>query len=108
MLPPIFKCRAIDAWSMPMRLPSAWTTLETALTIPVNIHVSSYQEVGAEPGRIELAQSDSLGKVLDSGSPKRTRRFATPDETWRDIRVDLVHQAFRDKRCVNRAAPLYQ
>ena len=35
---------------------SAATTLLTALTIPVNIHVSGDQEVGSEPGRVQLAE----------------------------------------------------
>src|SRR5712671_107233 len=93
---------------MPMRLPSASTTLATALTIPVNIHIPRNQYVAAQPDRIQLAQRNCLRQPLDACSSKWTGRVAAADQSRRHIRVHLVDQTLREKRCVDRAATLDQ
>src|ERR1700704_4260308 len=93
---------------MPRRLPSASTTLETALTIPVNIYVPRDQQIVAKPGRIELAKDDCFGQVLDAGAAEGTGRFAPSDEPRRDVSVNLVHQALREEACVHLAAAFHQ
>ena len=50
-----------------MRLPSALTTLATALTIPVNIYITREQQIVAKANIVKLAKVNGFGQVLDSG-----------------------------------------
>src|SRR5882672_8015410 len=95
MLPPTFKRRATPAWSMARRLPSDSTTLATALTIPVNIHVPRDQQIGSERCHIQPAKRDRFGQALDAGSSQRSRRSSPADELGGDVSVDFVDQTTR-------------
>src|SRR5690349_8928183 len=87
---PTFRCFVIQAWSMPIRSPRTSTTLEVALTIPVNI--SADQEIIAEPGHIHLVQRLCAVEPLDAETAQRAGRVMAADEPGSDVCVDLVDQ----------------
>src|SRR5947209_10814336 len=97
-LEPIFRRRAVAAFSIPRRLGSTATTLPTPLTIPVNI--SADHEIIAESSKVEIAQADCVFQVLDPTPADRPDRLATADYLRCDVCVDLVDEAFGKKRCV--------
>src|SRR6267154_5483505 len=89
---------------MPIR--SALTTFATALTIPVNIHVSSEEQVVAKADVIEIAEVRGLSQVFHAVSAQGSGRVAAADQTGRDIGVDLVDEALCKERCMYLAAAL--
>src|SRR5579859_1788439 len=86
---------------MPILPFSAETTFEVALTIPVNIHVPTDQEVAAELLDLGVAELDDVGEVLDPLAADRARRVAAADQDRRHIRIHLVDQAVLDKGSVH-------
>src|ERR1700730_6012140 len=93
---------------MPTRLPSASTTFETALTIPVNIHIPRDQEIGAEPYRIQLAKWDRINQTLNTGASDGPRPLAPADESRRHVGVDFVYQPIRKEGSVYLAPAFHQ
>src|SRR5260370_4375274 len=86
---------------MPRRLASARTTSETALTIPVNIHISGDQEIVAQSDKVQLVKVGGSGKVVDSFARQGTRRFAAADQARCEICVHLVDQGLCEERGVD-------
>src|SRR6185312_1330090 len=93
---------------MARRPRSASTTLETALTIPVNIHVCRDHEVATEAGGLEVVELDRQTEALDARAADGARRAAAPDHDWGEEGVDLVHQPLVEERRVDLAAPFHQ
>ena len=91
---------------MPIRPFSVDTTFEVALTIPVNIHVPTDQEVAAEGFHLGVAELEGVGQVLDPMAADRAWRIAAADQDRRHIGVHLVDQPVRDKGCVHLTSAL--
>src|ERR1700730_14739214 len=91
---------------MPIRLRSALTTFATALTIPVNIYVSSEQEIVAQADVVQVAELRGVGQVFDPDAPQRAGCLAATDKARGDIRVDLVYKACREERGMDLGAAL--
>src|SRR6266850_1098802 len=91
---------------MPIRLRSALTTLATALTIPVNIHVSREEQVVPKPDVIQVAELRGFGQAFHACSTQGSGGIPAADQTGRDVRVDLVHQAFGEERGMDLGAAL--
>src|SRR5258706_4976312 len=85
---------------MPMRPRSTKTTLETALTIPVNIHVSADQDVIPQRHDVGVAQAEGVAQAPDSLPADWTGDLGATDQPGRDVRVDLVDQPRGQKRGV--------
>src|SRR5438309_1128953 len=83
----------MPAWSIPRRAASVTTTLATALTIPVNIHVPGQEDVIPEADHVEVGHAGGLGQRGEAFTAQRTGRLAPADEPGRNVRMHLVHEA---------------
>src|SRR4029077_225863 len=77
---------------MAMRPRSRETTLATALTIPVNIHVPAEEDVIPERHDVGFVQPERVAHVLNTASTDRTRSPLATYQPGRDVGVDLVDQ----------------
>src|SRR6266566_1534336 len=93
---------------MPMRPRSASTTLETALTIPVNIHVSTDQHIISESGEVDFAQANRVAQSFHSLTANGTDCLTAADDHWGHVCVNLVDQALVEERRMQLASAFHQ
>src|SRR5262249_6200565 len=91
---------------MPMRPRSAETTLEIALTIPVNIYVSADQDVTTEGRDVDVAQWHRILQTVSPTAGNRPGSLAAPDQFRRYVRVNLVCKS-RGQECGVRFAATF-
>src|SRR4029077_10402535 len=99
---------ATQAWSIPMRPPPASTTLEAALTIPVNIHVSADEQIIAESGEIDLAKANRIRQAIHALAANRTDCLAAADDHRCHVCVGLVDQPLIEECCVQLPTAFHQ
>src|SRR5438445_11586307 len=93
---------------MPMRPRSASTTLVTALTIPVNIHVSTDQHIISESGEVDFAQANCVAQSFHALTANGTDCLTAADDHWGHVCVNLVDQALVGERRMRPPHALHQ
>jgi hypothetical protein len=72
----------------------------------VNIHVSSDQQIIANPSRVDIAKLDGITQPHDAFACHGPRGVASADDDGSDVRVHFVDKPCGEKRSVNTGAPL--